>query len=73
MISVQVITNEWVDIIFLDNENNIAKRKTNNDQGKYFINENILEIEWNIWGKEVFTKNNEIFYNCKDNYFEIFL
>jgi hypothetical protein len=71
MISIQVITNEWIDIINL--ENNIAKRKTNNDSGKYYIEDSILEIEWDIWGKEVFIKKNDIFYNCKDNSFEIFL
>ena len=73
MISIQIITNEWIDIILLDNENNIAKRKINNDTGIYTINENILEINWDIWGKEVFTKKNDIFYNCKDSKFEIIL
>lgn len=73
MIHIQVITNEWVDMIFLDNQNNIAKRKTNNDVGKYIIDENILEINWEIWGKEVFLKKNDIFYNCKNDNFEIIL
>jgi hypothetical protein len=73
MISIQIITNEWIDIIILDNENNIAKRKINNDSGIFNINENILEINWDIWGKEVFIRKNDIFYNCKDNNFEIIL
>ena len=71
MTNIQIITNEWIDIVLLDNENKVAKRKTNNDIGIYSINENILEIEWNIWGKEIFLKTNNIFYNCKDNNFEI--
>ena len=71
MIHIQVITNEWIDIILLDN--NTAKRNKNNDIGTYTINENILEIIWNIWGREVFIKKNNIYYNCKDDSFEIFL
>ena len=73
LLNIQVITNEWVDIIILDDENNIARRKSNNDYGKYIHNNNILKIIWNKWGIEIFTKNNDIYYNCKDNFFEIHL
>ena len=67
---VQVITDEWVDIIYLDNI--LAIRKTNKDSGIYNIKDsNLLEINWNKWGIQTFNKINNIYYNCKNNIFEI--
>ena len=43
------------------------KRNATNDIGKYEINTNILKIHWDKWGTEIFTKINEIYYNCKNN------
>jgi hypothetical protein len=72
MTYIQVVTNEWIDILYINN-NNIT-RKSNNDKG--FINkfdDNQLAITWNIWGTEYFIKKQNIYYNCKENIFEIFL
>ena len=73
LLNIQVITNEWIDIIILNDENNIAKRRSNNDYGKYIDENNTLKIIWNKWGIEIFTKNNDIYYNCNNNFFEIHL
>jgi hypothetical protein len=70
--NIQIITNEWIDIIILNNKN-IATRKVNNDSGRYVIYDNILEILWKKWGLEKFTKVNDIYYNIKSNIFEIHL
>jgi hypothetical protein len=70
MNSIQVITDEWIDILYL-NENNRIIRKTNKDSGNYSIKENILIIEWDKWGKEEFIKIFNMFYKCKNDYFEI--
>jgi len=72
--SILVITDEWIDIINLDNINNIAIRKTNNDNGTYIIDNNILKINWYKWDNELFTNIDDIYYNIKnDFYFEIFI
>ena len=72
MNSVQVINNEWIDIIMFD-ENNIAKRKINNDKGTYILKDDVLQIIWDKWGNEIFVKHNNAYYNCKNNIFEFFL
>jgi hypothetical protein len=71
---IQIITNEWIDLIKLDLLNKIAIRTTNNDEGTFLLDDidnKILKIQWNIWGLEKFEKINNIYYNCKDNLFEI--
>ena len=73
MLNIQVITNEWIDIIILDEATNSAKRKSNNDTGTYIYGENILKIDWIKWGKETFYKINDNYYNCKKSSFEIHL
>ena len=69
---VQIITDEWIDIIYL-NDNMTAIRKTNKDIGIYDNNNNntILKINWDKWGIENFTMINNIYYNCKNDFFEI--
>ena len=71
LINIQVITNEWIDIITLDNLNNNAKRLSTDDYGSYNIEDNILKINWINWGLETFVKNDNIYYNIKNNIFEI--
>jgi len=71
MFNIQVITDEWIDIIYL-NENKVI-RKTTNDTGIYTLENNILFIEWDEWGKEEFKKIDELYYNCKNTFFEIYL
>jgi len=70
---VQIITNEWIDIIYLDNKTNKAIRKNLNFGGSYYFenNQDILYIIWDIWGKETFFKKGDIYYNISSNIFEI--
>ena len=69
---IQVITDEWIDIIYLDLNN--AIRKINKDTGIYrFIDIEHLEIIWEKWGLEIFYKKGINYYNCKNDYFEIHL
>lgn len=67
-----VVTNEWIDIIMLY-EDKISERNTNKDTGLYEINKDYLDINWTIWGKEHFINYNDIYYNCNNNKFEIFI
>ena len=69
MNSIFVITNEWIDIIYLNN--NIAIRKANQDSGSYELTEYIFKVYWNKWGLEVFTKVDNIYYNCNNGIFEL--
>ena len=76
MDSVQLITDEWIDIIYISGENNV-RRKNNGDTGKIkkYISHTI-EIIWDAWGKEEFKKPNDsdnAYYNCKNQTFEIIL
>ena len=71
----QIITEEWIDIIYLYHNKSVI-RKNNNEKGQYTLINNKLEIDWINWGKEVFTKHNKIenvYYNLKNNIFEIFI
>ena len=71
----QIITEEWIDIIYLYHNKSFI-RKNNNEKGQYTLINNKLEIDWTNWGKEVFTKHNKIenlYYNLKNNIFEIFI
>ena len=69
MIYIQIVTNNWIDILSLNN--NIAIRNFNNDKGSYELYDDKLIIHWDQWGKEVFSKINNIYYNCISNYIEI--
>jgi len=71
LLNIQIITNEWIDIVTLDNLNNNAKRLSTDDDGSYNIEDNILKINWINWGLETFIKNDNIYYNIKNNIFEI--
>ena len=53
----QIITEEWIDIIYLYHNKSFI-RKNNNEKGQYTLINNKLEIDWTNWGKEVFTKHN---------------
>jgi hypothetical protein len=67
----QIITDEWIDIVYLDKNTNTIIRKANNDKGSYVhANANTLKINWDKWGNETFTFINNIYYNCKNNFFE---
>ena len=72
-INIQVITDEWIDNLLIDYNKNIIKRKSNNDSGKYSIDNNFLNVDWDNWGLEVFENINNIYYNCKNDIFEIYL
>jgi hypothetical protein len=68
-----VITNEWIDIIDLDILNKRATRRINKDAGFYEYIDNNLLIKWDKWGSELFYKKDDIYHNCKDLLFEIYL
>ena len=71
--NIQVITNEWIDLIHLDYNTNIALREKNKDEGIFTIEDIYLKIKWNNWGEESFTKINGIYYNCINDFFETHL
>ena len=71
--NIQVITNQWIDIIHLDYNTNIALREKNKDEGIFVIQNDMLKIKWNNWGEESFTKINGIYYNCINDIFETHL
>ena len=71
MINIQVITREWIDVIFLYNETQISIRKTNGDKGIYILNDDNIIIDWEGWGKQYFKKINEIYYDIDNDIFEI--
>jgi hypothetical protein len=66
---IQIVTDEWIDILYLNNDKVI--RKTNKDSGYYKMNENSIIINWDKWGKEEFIKIFNTYYKCKNNYIEI--
>jgi hypothetical protein len=70
MINIRIITNEWIDIIFLYPETDICIRKTNNDKGTYILNDDNIIIEWEGWGKQLFKKINDNYYDINKNTFE---
>ena len=63
MLNIQLITDEWIDIIYINELENKVIRKNNNDKGYYKIENNQLNIIWDLWGLEVFYKRNELYYN----------
>jgi len=71
--NIQIVTKEWIDIIYLHKENNIAKRKSSNDKGSFEIIDNIMKIYWDKWGEEEFKEINGIYYNLSLEIFEIYL
>ena len=71
IINTQIITKEWIDIIYLNKNNNLAKRKSTNDKGTYELIDNILKINWDKWGSEEFKSINDIYYNLPNEIFEI--
>jgi hypothetical protein len=67
---IQIVTDEWIDILYLNN--NKVIRKTNKDTGYYTLtNENNLTVIWDNWGKEEFIKVFNIYYKCKNDCVEI--
>jgi hypothetical protein len=63
----EVYHNNWYDIIqIFKKENMILRLSENKDTGKYIINDNILLIIWNKWGKEYFYNKNNIYYQISD-------
>ena len=67
---IQIVTDEWIDILYLNN--NKVIRKTNKDTGSYTLtNENNLTVIWDNWGKEEFIKVFNTYYKCKNDCIEI--
>lgn len=69
---------DWKDIIFLDDSNKrLIKNYFNNKSGKFIINNNILYVDFDSWGIEKFYINNfetkKKFYNILyENFFKIY-
>ena len=68
---IQIITDEWIDVIYINEIEKIAKRKSTNDYGLYEKKENRLFISWEKWGIEEFIQINQLYYHCKQPFFEI--
>ena len=60
----------WSDILSftISSSNLVIRSSGNKDQGIYKINDNLLLINWNIWGKEYFYLRDEEYYQLTDNY-----
>jgi hypothetical protein len=72
METIYVLTEEWYDIIYL--ENNYAVRHLNKDKGTFTKNNNLLIISWNKWGDEFFTNFNNIYYKLdKKDFIKIYV
>ena len=67
METIYVLTEEWYDIIYLENNN--AIRNLNKDKGTFIKNNNLLIITWNEWGDEFFTNFNNIYYKLENKDF----
>lgn len=54
----------WKSYVYLNKRNNRLYNIQNDDHGAYVMNDNTLQITWDNWGKEEFTKfdNNNITY-----------
>ena len=64
---INLIHNEWFDNVLLDYKNNKIIRIKDRDQfGNFKEINNILEIDWDYWGKEKFVKKDEYNYLKKD-------
>ena len=60
---IKLIHNEWTDNVYLNIINNRFYRESIIDEyGSFILDKNILYINWDKWGNEVFIKNNEYFY-----------
>ena len=63
MLNIQIITDEWIDTIYINEIDNSLVRKNNNDKGKYIFDNDKLNVYWDLWGLEIFYKINDIYYN----------
>jgi hypothetical protein len=74
MNEIQCITNEWIDILILNNiDKSIRRKLCYNEYGKYkFIND-ILVIEWDYWGIEKFNYFDGIYINLNNNVYKTVL
>ena len=68
MNEIQCVTNEWIDILILNNIDNSIRRKIfSTEYGKYKFTNDILIVEWNYWGIENFNFIDGIYINLYDN------
>lgn len=72
-IQLNLIHYEWTDYVILDFTKNRLYRQTINDEyGSFFIDKNILIINWDKWGTELFItySNDYKYYACsKSNFY----
>ena len=69
---IKIYHKDWIDNIFLNEENNIVERISDNkDKGSYKISDRFLLIIWEKWGNEYFFNkydNNLEYYQITDQY-----
>ena len=67
MESIYVLTEEWFDIIYIDNNKKEIIRKLNKDNGTFLKEDNKLNIIWKKWGIEKFVNYDQIYYQLDEN------
>jgi hypothetical protein len=51
MNEIQIITEQWIDILILDKNKSTAKRKNvDSEYGEYYFKNDSLIINWKNWG-----------------------
>ena len=74
MNEIQIITEQWIDILILDKNKSIAKRKiVDSEYGQYYFKNDSLIINWKNWGNELFYLINNTYVNLSSNYFKTYL
>ena len=76
-IKVKIYHSDWEDELLLDaNNKRVTRININYEWGTFIIFKNILTINWDKWGKEIFISddNNKVFYKATETlyYFEDF-
>lgn len=67
-----LIHNEWFDQAIIFDNTVIERINHKNQKGKVYFNDNELKIIWDVWGEEIFIKNDNKTYIQKSyNHFEL--
>jgi hypothetical protein len=74
MNEIQIITEQWIDILILDKNKSTAKRKiVDSEYGEYYFKNDSLIIYWKNWGDELFYLINNTYVNLSSKYFKTYL
>ncbi len=64
---IKLIHKEWTDYVYLNNINNRLHREgVDNEYANFIIDKNILYINWDKWGNEIFIIYNDEYYVCDE-------